>query len=183
MGSLSMWGATWPPWAHACALHAQQSKEWRITSLHSCHVWGSSGVWGLHSCLSAWPFPPLRVCHNMGVARGAGWPGLSACPLPGHTQAGHHSPFGYPHAQWKRRAVTKCVRIYTTKMMPSFSRNRATFLPVPSQWEGHCSWCCLILQGLPILTEMRSYEHAVILPAAPWEATFLLSAPRVSRAT
>lgn len=182
MGSLSVWGATWPPWAHACALHAQQSKEWRITSLHSCHVWGSSGP---GACIPASVLGhslPSESAITWGWRRG--WPGLSACPLPGHTQAGHLirlSPA--PHAQWKRRAVTKCVRIYTTKWW---------CFPFPEivQHSYQCRamgrtppWMLSYSAGPSILTEMRSYEHAVILPAAPWEATFLLSAPRVSRAT
>lgn len=77
--------------------------------------------------------------------------GLARSPyasLPGHTQLGCHVLFGYLHAQWKSWGVTKCVRIYTKRVMPSCFRNCETFLQAPSQREGHCFWRCFILQCL-----------------------------------
>lgn len=94
---------------------------------------GVSGVWGLHSCLGLGHSLPQSLL-TWGW-REAGWPGLSACPLPGHTQAGHQIALSATHMHSGKEEQLQNVWESTQQRWYSFSRNRATFLPVQSQWE------------------------------------------------
>lgn len=183
MGSLSVWGATWPPWAHTCALHAQQSKGWRITSLHSCYVWGSSGVWGLHSSSVLGHSLPSESAITRDGKRGK--LARSACMSPAwsHTV---RSPFTF----WLPTCTVEKMRSY--KMCENLHNKDDAFLfqklcniPTSSKPVGRALFLMLSYSAGPSHPNWDGelWACTVILPAAPWEVIFLLSAPRVSRAT